>query len=560
MAVLRIAGVDPVNLALDQLGNLNKLNDNVHRIVMQNKDRSNGMYALSEMYSNMLAENNRQGAEDTLNAMVALRFAGMVSAEQRAGRATMNTVTYESVRNGAIAAAREAYQRDTDEQTHIPAARGTPLRIAQAEIDRHWGYAAGSRTRADQILRELPAGTLGETSANLWRAAEEARAAGNNNDYRAYRYALAVVRRAEFIELSREQGQESIEALNNGNLTGFFDRMYSKGQALAAGGAGEAIDRRQINRPSNAAPAAAPAAAASPDAAATPGGTPGATAAPANGAGGRARLYRFRDQSAPPENEIPVLGENQVRSLQQKMVDAGITFERGADGKYGPNTHNALKAFAASMEPPLDLTQADFTANNGQGNEHAQRLLQALEARAQSRGGAETGAPAAGQSQLTEAGQRLLAAVQQHSSTSDAAVAVRTLVPQDNQGIFNGLVAARSMTGDGPLRSALASAMGLTEQEVAGLQFTGDSAENLQVRGDIIRNIEQALNTLPGAQPMTVDGVLDARLGAILGENGALAAIRAALDNSQPLTVAAAGAPGATPGGTTTPGGRGTGN
>lgn len=545
MAVLRIAGVDPVNLALDQLGNLNKLNDNVHRIVMQNKDRPNGMYALSEMYSNMVAENNRQGAEDTLNAMVALRFAGMVAAEQTAGRATMNTVSYEGVRNGAIAAAREAYQRDTDEQTHIPAERGTPLSIARAEIDRNWGYAAGSRARADQILNGLPAGTLGETSANLWRAAEEARSAGNNNDYRAYRYALAVVRRAEFIELSREQGTDSIEALNNGNLTGFFDRMYSKGQALAAGGAGEAIDRRQINRPFNATTSGAPgAAASSPDAAPAAGGTPGATA-PANGASGRARLYRFRDQSAPPQNEIPVLDGNQVQSLQQKMIDAGITFERGADGKYGPNTHNALKAFAASMDPAVDLTQADFTANNGQGNEAAQRILQALEQRAQQRGG-QSG-PAVGTEQPAAP-----ANPQLEESQQAAARAVASTVSTDQTAKDNRVPIVAGT--DAAVREAFVA--GLRQ---AGVTPTAEQLRNITVTDGVIHSpdiqrLEAALNNLRGnAAALTEDGNWDDRLAAILRSEGLGVFIGSVFNATD---VAASAAPGGTPGGAPGNGGR----
>lgn len=111
----------------------------------------------------------------------------------------------------------------------------------------------------------------------------------------------------------------------------------------------------------------------------------GAPEAPARGetptlaaaSGGQTRVYGVRAQRAPRTNEIPKIAQNQVEALQDLLIAAGHSVgSMGSDGKYGPNTHAAVQALAATLTPPItDLTTIDFT--NPQDPE-TQRFMTAL--------------------------------------------------------------------------------------------------------------------------------------------------------------------------------------
>lgn len=387
-------------------------------------------------------------------------------------------------------------------------------RQAIAIVRRHQGAIHGSQEARDRVYAELV------------RAYD----AGNSTEALANGYALDVLMRSVQRENARERGQSVTPFNRETFLREATDHYLPYARNPAEW-------RRQHEQQA-------------------PATGQGQGQGPGQGAGGdngRARLYRFGTQAAPPENEIPVLAQNQVQTVQQLMLDAGISFERGADGKYGPNTHRALKAFAASLQPAIDLTQADFTQLDANGiptDPEARAIWEALAARRQGQGqGQGDQAPAAGADPaLTAEGQRLQAAVQEHRSVSDAATPIRALVPAEFHSVFDTAAALPAAARDPMLRELLKSQMGLTDAEIATLQITGEGA-NLQVSGEAISNMERAINSLPGGQQMAVDGVFDARLGAILGETGILDVLRAAITNPQALTVAAAGAPGATPNG-----------
>lgn len=146
--------------------------------------------------------------------------------------------------------------------------------------------------------------------------------------------------------------------------------------------------------PGATAPAATTTAGTTAPAATAPGGTtaetpaPGATAPAAASAptlatatGAAAPLFGVRRQAAPRANEIPKIAQNQVEALQDLLIAAGHSVgAMGSDGKYGPNTHNAIKSLAATLTPPItDLTTIDFT--NPQDPE-TQRFMTALQPRA----------------------------------------------------------------------------------------------------------------------------------------------------------------------------------
>lgn len=131
-------------------------------------------------------------------------------------------------------------------------------------------------------------------------------------------------------------------------------------------------------------PPAAGAAAAAPVVAAASATPPAAPAAVTSespalvaASGASTRVYSVRRQPAPHANEIPKIAQNQVEALQDMLIAAGHSVgPMGSDGKYGPNTHTAIKALAATLTPPItDLTTIDFT--NPQDPE-TQRFMTAL--------------------------------------------------------------------------------------------------------------------------------------------------------------------------------------
>lgn len=111
--------------------------------------------------------------------------------------------------------------------------------------------------------------------------------------------------------------------------------------------------------PAGATPAPAPAAGGAAPAPATP---QGPTAIPA-AEGNRAAPVGVRAQRAPNASEIPAIAANQISALQQRIIEAGGSVgATGADGKYGPNTQAGVRAFAATLTPPItDLSTIDFT-------------------------------------------------------------------------------------------------------------------------------------------------------------------------------------------------------
>lgn len=104
----------------------------------------------------------------------------------------------------------------------------------------------------------------------------------------------------------------------------------------------------------------------------------------ADAQGGKTKTYRFK-AAAPKAGEIPNIAENQVKPLQEFLIAAGVNVgPTGADGRYGPNTHHAIKEFASKLNPPItDLTSIDFTDKN---DPEAKRFLEALGQGAPSKG------------------------------------------------------------------------------------------------------------------------------------------------------------------------------
>ncbi len=100
--------------------------------------------------------------------------------------------------------------------------------------------------------------------------------------------------------------------------------------------------------------------------------------------GGKTRTYSYKAK-APKADEIPAIAENQVKPLQDLLIAAGVNVgPTGADGKYGPNTHFAIKEFASKLNPPIsDLTSIDFTDKN---DPERNRFLEALGQGAPSKG------------------------------------------------------------------------------------------------------------------------------------------------------------------------------
>lgn len=259
------------------------------------------------------------------------------------------------------------------------------------------------------------------------------------------------------------------------------------------------------------------------------------TDAPA-ASGERAPTYAYRGRPAPEGNEVPVIATSQVEALQQMLIDAGCDVgPKGADGLYGPDTRDALKAFCARMQPPIpELSSIDCT--NDDCPEY-NRLLTALDAAKTARSGASasTDEPAASASATAPAAAPTVELTEPQRNAARAALAANTQDQNDNNyGSIN--------------RAGVGTLLRFAGVTLTPEQLSRITVSNGLIQGPDILRLEQALNAVRGDAPaMQEDGKWDARLTKIAQAEGMRAFIGAVFNAT---AVASTDAPAPTPGGT----------
>lgn len=269
-----------------------------------------------------------------------------------------------------------------------------------------------------------------------------------------------------------------------------------------------------------------------------------ATRDPEKSSGGRARVYSYKGKTAPSDAEVPVMGENQVTKLQELLVAAGENVgPTGADGKYGPNTHEALKRFAAKMTPPItDLSTIDCTDKNCP---QYKQLMAALgekgpsageskdEPKAEPKVATQTVLQARFAKEIASTASVSSAAINYYTDKEAAEKGIGALVQMDKK---FGTSAADTMIKSSVVEAFEEQNLPLSKQQIANLTVT-----NGIVYSPELKAVETALG-------LVADGQLDERLRAILKIPEVKEVVAAAFKDGK-LSELAEAAPQSLPGG-----------